>query len=184
MAQNKISIWNIIYIYIYIHIYNFVLKFYSKYIYIYIYVCVCVCVCVCVVRVCVCSSVDSCKLIFVDFQRWKICLKFAYLGSSFSSTEKDINTQLAKPWTAIDNLSVIWKSNMTDKIKRILFQTAVVLILLNWYTTWTLTKRIGKKAWWQLHKIAVSNIEQVLEATLNKIAAVRPPTTHHENYPS
>ena len=37
--------------------------------------------------------------------------------------------------------------------------------------------------WRQLHKNAASNIEQVLEATPLKAAAVRPPTTHHENYP-
>ena len=45
-------------------------------------------------------------------------------------------------------------------------------------------KLYGEKAWWQLHKNATSCIEQVLEATPNKIAVVRPPTTHHENYPS
>ena len=33
--------------------------------------------------------------------------KFTYLGSSVSSTEKDINTRLAKVWTAIDSLSVM-----------------------------------------------------------------------------
>ena len=31
---------------------------------------------------------------------------------------------------------------------------------------------------------AASNIEQVPEAAPNKVAAVRFPTTHHENYPS
>ena len=40
-----------------------------------------------------------------------------------------------------------------------------------------------EKAWRQLHN-AASNIEQVLEATPHKTAAVRPPTTHHENYGS
>ena len=40
------------------------------------------------------------------------------------------------------------------------------------------------KAWRQLHKNAASNIEQVLEAASHKAAAVRPLTTHHENYPS
>ena len=40
----------------------------------------------------------------------------------------------------------------------------------------------GEKAWRQLHKNAASNIEQVLEATPHKAAAVRPPTTHHKNY--
>ena len=39
-----------------------------------------------------------------------------------------------------------------------------------------------KKAWEQLHKNAVSNIEQILEVTLHKIAAVWPPTIHHKNY--
>ena len=32
----------------------------------------------------------------------KLVDKFTYLGSSVSSTENDINTQLAKAWTAID----------------------------------------------------------------------------------
>ena len=37
----------------------------------------------------------------------KLVDKFTYLGSSVSSTEKDIDTQLAKAWTANDRLSVI-----------------------------------------------------------------------------
>ena len=36
----------------------------------------------------------------------------------------------------------------------------------------------------QLHKNAASNIEKVLEVAPHKAAAVRPPTTNHENYPS
>ena len=39
----------------------------------------------------------------------KLVNKFTYLGSSVSSTETDINTLLAKGWTANDRLSVIWK---------------------------------------------------------------------------
>ena len=42
----------------------------------------------------------------------------------------------------------------------------------------------GEKAWRQLHKNGVSNIEQVLEVTPNKAAAIWPSTTHHKNYPS
>ena len=52
---------------------------------------------------------DKYKFLLVS-QHW--CLR-----NSVSSTETDINTQLAKAWTAIDRLSVIWKSNLTDKIK-------------------------------------------------------------------
>ena len=56
----------------------------------------------------------------------KLVVKFTDLGCSVSSTEKDINTRLAKTWTAIDSLLVIWKSDLTDKIKHSFFQAAVV----------------------------------------------------------
>ena len=75
----------------------------------------------------------------------KLVDKFTYLGSSVSSTEKDIDTRLTKAWTAIDKLSIIWKSNLTDKMKRSFFQAAVVSILLYGCTTCTLTKRLEKK---------------------------------------
>ena len=76
----------------------------------------------------------------------KIVDEFTYLESSVSSTETDINMRLAKAWTAINRLSVIWKSHWTDKMKRSFFQAAVVLILLYGCTTWTLTKRRFEKA--------------------------------------
>ena len=86
--------------------------------------------------------------------------KFTYLGSSVSSTKTVINTQLAKAWTAFDRLSVIWKSDLINKIKHSFFQAAVVSILLYGCTTWTLTKRMEKK----LH----SNYTRMLWAILNK----------------
>ena len=75
----------------------------------------------------------------------KIVDKFTYLGNSVASTEKDIDTWLTKAWTAIDRLSVIWKSDLTDKMKRSFFQAAVVSIMLYGCKTWTLTKRLEKK---------------------------------------
>ena len=39
-----------------------------------------------------------------------------------------------------------------------------------------------EEAWWQLLKNAANNIEQVLEATAHKAAALWLPTIHHENY--
>ena len=47
-------------------------------------------------------------------------------------------------WLAIDRLSIIWKSDLSDKIKCNFFQTAVVSILLYVCSTWMLTKRIEK----------------------------------------
>ena len=87
--------------------------------------------------------------------------KFTYQGSSVSSNEADINSRLVKAWTTIERLSVIWKSDLTDKIKRSFFQAAVVSILLYGYTTWTLTKRMEKKL--------DSNYTRMLQAILNKI---------------
>ena len=56
----------------------------------------------------------------------KLVNKFTYLGSSVSSTETDISMRLAKAWTAINRLLVIWKSDLTDKMKRSFFQAAIV----------------------------------------------------------
>ena len=90
----------------------------------------------------------------------KLVDKFTCLESSVSSTEKDIDTRLTKAWTAIYRLSVIWKSELTDKMKRSFFQAAVVSILLYGCTTWTLTKRMEKKL--------DSNYTRMLRAILNK----------------
>ena len=81
----------------------------------------------------------------LDRTSLKLVDKFTYLGSSVSSTEKDIDTRLSKAWTAIDRLSILWKSDLTDKMKRSFFQAAVVSILLYGCTTWTVTKRLENK---------------------------------------
>ena len=83
------------------------------------------------------STLDATPLKLVD--------KFTYLGSSVSSTEKDIDTRLTKAWTAINRLSIVWKSNLTDKMKRSFFQEAVRIDTAIWMATWTLTKRLEKK---------------------------------------
>ena len=110
------------------------------------------------------STLDGTSLKLVD--------KFTYLGSSVSSTEKDIDTQLTKAWTVIDRLSIVWKANLTDNMKRSFFQTAVVSILLYGCTTWTLTKRLEKKL--------DDNCTRMLRAILNKSRQQHP--TRHQLY--
>ena len=75
----------------------------------------------------------------------KLVDKFTKLGSSISSTKNDINKRRVKAWTAVDRLSVICKSYLSDKIKRNLIPAVVVSILQYGCTTWTLTQRIEKK---------------------------------------
>ena len=102
----------------------------------------------------------------------KLVDKFTYLGSSVSSTKKDIDTRLTKAWTAIDRLSVIWKSHLTNKMKRSFFQVVVVSILLYGCTSWTLTKQMEKKP--------DGTYTRMLRAILNKSWRQHP--TKHELY--
>ena len=112
----------------------------------------------------------------------KLVYKFTYLGSSVSLTETD--TWLAKAWTANNRLSVILKSDLTDKVKRSFFPSNSHVDTAVWMHYLDTNKKQGGKAWRQLHKNAASNTEQVLEAVPHKAVAIRPLSTHHENYPS
>ena len=98
------------------------------------------------------STLDGTPLKLVD--------KFTYLGS-----------RLTKAWTAINRLSIIWKSDLTDKMQRSFFQVAVTSILLYGCTTWTLTKRLKKLD---------SNYTRMLRAILNKSWRQHP--TRHQLY--
>ena len=110
------------------------------------------------------STLDGTSLKLVD--------KFTYLGSRVSSTEKDIDTRLTNAWTAIDRLGIIWKSDLTDKMKRSFFQAAVISILLYGCTTWMLTKRLKTKL--------DGNYTRMLRAILNESWRQHP--TRHQLY--
>ena len=71
-----------------------------------------------------------------------------------------------------NRLSIIWKSDLTDKMKRSFFQAAVTSILLYGCTTWTLTKRLEKKL--------DGNYTRMLRAILNKSWRQHP--TRHQLY--
>ena len=90
----------------------------------------------------------------------KLVDKFTYLRSNDSSTENDINMQLVKAWTTINRLLIIWKSDLSNKIKYNFFHTAVLSILHYGCTTWVLTQHIEKKL--------DGNCTRLLWAILNK----------------
>ena len=121
------------------------------------------------------SPLDGTSLKLVD--------KFTYLGGSVSSTEKDIDPRLTKAWTAIDRLSIIRKSDLTDKMKQF-FPGSGRIDTAVWMHHLDANKTAGEEARQQLHKNAANNIEQVLAATPHKTPTIRPPASHHENYPS
>ena len=113
------------------------------------------------------------ECVYIYSYIWVCIYIYIYIYvSSVSSTEKDIHTRLTKAWTAIDRLSIIWKSDLTDKMKRSFFQAAVVSILLYGCTTWTLTKRLERKL--------DGNYTKMLRAVLNKSWRQHP--TRHQLY--
>ena len=77
-----------------------------------------------------------------------------------------------KAWTAIDRLSIIWKSDLTDTMKCSFFQAAVLSILLYGCTTWTLTKWLEEKL--------DGNYTRMLRVILNK--SWRQHSTRHQLY--
>ena len=83
-----------------------------------------------------------------------------------------MSQQPKKTSTVIDKLSIIWKSDLTDKMKCSFFQAVVVSILLYRCTTWTLTKQLEKKL--------DSNYTRMLRAILNKSWRQHP--TRHQLY--
>ena len=115
---------------------------------------------------------SSNKSVENNFPKLKLVDKFSYLGSSVSSTEKDIDTRLTKAWAAIDKLSIIWRSELIDKTKRSFFQATVVSILLYGCTTWTFTKWLEKKL--------DGNYTRMLRAILNNSWRQHP--TRHQLY--
>ena len=92
---------------------------------------------------------------------------FFIIATHFNSSSAN-----SKQWFYFNRLSIIWKSDLTDKMKRSFFQAAVASILLNGCTTWTLTKRLEKKL--------DGNYTRMLRAILNKSCLQHP--TRHQLY--
>ena len=90
----------------------------------------------------------------------KLVDKFTYLGSSVASTEKNIDTRLTKAWTAINRLSIIWKSDLTDIDKTQFLPGSGRIDTVIWMHYMDSKKTAGEEARRQLHKNAASNLEK------------------------
>ena len=90
--------------------------------------------------------------------RQKEVVQFTYLGSNISFTESNLNVRLVKAWNAIDKVSIKWKSNLSDIIKRDFFYITLWMLHID------TNKMHGGKHWWEQDKNAVYCPEQILEA--------------------
>ena len=64
---------------------------------------------------------------------------FQYLGGWMESSEKDISVRRALAWKALHGMKKVWKTNLSDNIKRRLFVATVESVLLYGCETWTMT---------------------------------------------
>ena len=94
---------------------------------------------------------------------------FTYLSSSVSSTESNVNIRPAKAWTAIDGVSIVWESYLSEKY---FFQAADMSVLLYGCTPRTLSKRPEKKldanSTRMLQVTLYIYIQQMLKAALHE----------------
>ena len=95
-----------------------------------------------------------------------------YVGVHRSTSLMSSSLLLQQCPACLVRLTWIWKSDLTDKMKRSFFQAAVVSILLYGCTTWTLTKQLEKKL--------DGNYTRILQAILNKSWQQHP--TRHQLY--
>ena len=102
----------------------------------------------------------------------KLVDKFTYLGSSVSSTKKDIDTRLTKAWTANDSYrsygNKTWPIKWNADSSR---QRSYRYCCMDARTTWTLTKRLKKKL--------NGNYTRMLRAILNKSWRQHPQGTNY-----
>ena len=100
------------------------------------------------------------------------------MNKNASSLQKTV------PLTFTKLLPIIWKSDLKDKMKRSFLPGRGRIDTAVWMHHLDANKTAEEKARRQLHKNVACNIEQVLAATPHKAPTIRPPASHHENYPS
>ena len=83
----------------------------------------------------------------------------AYFNSNILSTERGYQ-HIAKAWIAMDWLLIIWKSNLSNKMKWNFFWVIAMSILVYGRTTWMLTKHMKEKL--------IGNYTKMVQAVLNK----------------
>ena len=122
------------------------------------------------------------RVIFISNGRpLKLVDKFAYLSSKISSTESNINIRQAKAWTAIDRLSIMWKSDF--------FQAVPKVVLLYGHSLWThlMDTPYGQKQNASREKKLDGNYTRMLHAVLSKSWKQHDPKTitfHFKNHPN
>ena len=90
------------------------------------------------------NSPADVKLIADDGEEIQKVDDFKYLGSYVMSSGRDIKIRKAKAWKAINDMSKIWKSDISRATKKRFFFATVESVLLYGSESWTLTPAMVK----------------------------------------
>ena len=85
------------------------------------------------------------QLYFYLYKPLNFLNELMYIGSNISSSESDVNSRIGKEFSAIDRLSLVWKSDLSGQIKREFANAVGVSVLLHGCFTRILTKPLEKK---------------------------------------
>ena len=69
---------------------------------------------------------------FLSGKYLKLVVQIIYLGSNISSTESGICLRLVTAWNTINRLLLLWKSDLSEKIKRDFFQAVAFVDTTVW----------------------------------------------------
>ena len=96
---------------------------------------------------------------------------FEHLGGHIESTERDVRIRIAKAWSALNRLKIIWKSALPEGIKKKFFTAVVESVLLHGAEAWTLTKKLESKLDETHTRMlrAVLNITWRMHPTINRL---------------
>ena len=118
---------------------------------------------------------------FLSDKYLKLVNRLTYAGSNISSININVNMRIVSACNAIDSLSIIWLSDLTNRENGI---SSNLRLCQNYCIDGPLgfKKMLEEKARWELHKTSTCCLEQIQEVTPYKIAAVRPLISHLTNY--
>ena len=80
----------------------------------------------------------------IDGSTLEVTDDFQYWGGWMESSEKDISVRRALDWKALHGNKRVWKSNLSDNIKRRLFVATVESVLLYGCESWTMTSTMER----------------------------------------
>ena len=118
-------------------------------------------------------SVAWSRLCSLDLARTGVITRNATSSTSHQLKVMSTYICLVKAWTAIDRLSIIWKSDLSDKIKRVFFPNCSCVSTTVWIHHMDANKTFREKSRWELHNNDICCFEKIRKITPHKTASVR-----------